>query len=118
MAGSWGEKSGTVFPENSTGKIFMIQRVVNWDMVLKYILEGIREKTISLDLARAHTHNILRTPVNEQDSQQKQPPCEPIDIIHPIPLHKPSRLRSAVSHHHLWSLVVPTERTSIPSRDT
>lgn len=65
MAGNWGKKAGTVFPENSTGKI---QRVVNWDMVLKYILEGIREKTISLDLARAHIHNIFRTPVNEQGS--------------------------------------------------
>lgn len=38
-----GEKMGTVFPENSTGKIFMTQRVVNWDIVLKCILEGIRE---------------------------------------------------------------------------
>lgn len=63
-----GVKAGTVFPENSTGKIFMIQRVVSWDMILKCIPEGIREKTISLDLARAHTHNIIRTPVNEQGS--------------------------------------------------
>lgn len=53
MAGSWGEEGvGTVFPENSTGKIFMTQGVVNWDMVLKRILEGIREKTISLDLTK------------------------------------------------------------------
>lgn len=52
MAGSWGEKVGTVFPENSTGKSFMIQRVVNWDMVLKCILEGIREKTMSLYLTK------------------------------------------------------------------
>lgn len=58
-----GKKMGTVFPENSTGKIFMTQRVVNWDMILKCILEGIRETW-----QRTHTCNILRTPMNEQDS--------------------------------------------------